>query len=160
MSLPNDARLNIGTSIDALAHHVTNLAERSRRYGSKAKTKIVPGIVVEVVQKRNTSSQGQMRTFMVADSFFGGSYIKRSKLSLQSVKHVEPHAGHAALENLQRLNKEGARAPPGGVDNEGNLELVKGLPGETTPMNARIISAAAEDQDNEEGATESIIAWW
>ena len=107
MSLPNDARRVIGTSVDALAHHVTNLAECSRRYGSQAKTKRVPGIVlVEVVQERNTSSQGRMRTLIVADYFLGGSYLKRYKLSIRRVKYVEPHAEHEAMENLQRLNKE------------------------------------------------------
>jgi hypothetical protein len=46
------------------------------------------------------------RTLIVADYFFGGLYIKRCKLNLRSVKYVERHAGHKALENLQRRNED------------------------------------------------------
>lgn len=102
-------------------------------------------LVVQVIQqKRNTSLQGQMCILIVAaDFFFGGSYLKQQfKLSLQSVKYYEPHAGHnkQVLENLQRFNLEGGvqSSPAGQVDNEGNLKLVC-LPGKTRTLTGRSV---------------------
>ena len=168
MSLPNDPRLIVGTSVDALAYHVTNLAECSRRYGSQAKTKCIPGIVVEVIQERSSTAQGRMRTFIVADYFFGGSYIKRCKLSLRSVKFVESHAGHEALENLRRhSSEEETRASPPCTDHEQGNRALQAIPvslpagGEATPTGNVESPAAGESVDpdaaEEDGARRSLV---
>ena len=105
----NDPRLSIGVFVEALAHHVTNLAECARRYGSQAKSKIVPGNVVESPQERmqSATNAGRMRTSIVADHELAGSTIKRSVLNIRSVKSVErPEEGHAELENLPRVTSE------------------------------------------------------
>ena len=47
----DDPRLYIGASVEAKAILVTSLAECSRRYGTNAKTKIVPGLVVSSGQE-------------------------------------------------------------------------------------------------------------
>ena len=44
----DDARLFIGASVEAKAMLITSLAECSRRFGTNAKTKVVPGLVETV----------------------------------------------------------------------------------------------------------------
>jgi hypothetical protein len=76
---------------------------------------------------------------------FGGSCIKRCTfLLLRSVKNVERHVGHKALENLQRFNHEDDNGRA-----ESNLEFLtqtvpEGLPaGETKPPTDIVESPAA-----------------
>ena len=116
----NDPRLSIGAFVEALAHHVSNLAECSRRYGSQAKSKIVPGIVVESRQERISSATnaGRMRTLIVADYLLGGSTIKRSVLNIRSVKSVERGEGHSELENLRRLASEESQPLSRALEND------------------------------------------
>ena len=45
---PPDPRCTIGTNIDSKSVHVTSVAECFRRYGSKKKTIILIGTVLEV----------------------------------------------------------------------------------------------------------------
>ena len=56
---PDDPRLYIGASVEAKAVFVTSLAECSRRYGTNAKTKVVPGLVVSFGQ--DSAPPGQTR---------------------------------------------------------------------------------------------------
>jgi hypothetical protein len=109
LNATNDPRLSIGAFVEALAHHVTNLAECARRYGSQAKSKIVPGNVVESRQERmqSATNAGRMRSSIVADHELVGSTIKRSVLNIRSVNSVErTEEGHAELENLRRVTSE------------------------------------------------------
>jgi hypothetical protein len=69
----NDPRLSIGAFVEALDNHVTNLAECARRYDSQAKSKIVPGIVVESCQERIQSATNAGRKRTLANS--GGLYL-------------------------------------------------------------------------------------
>ena len=52
----DDPQLSIGASIEVEAVFVTSLAECSRRYGTNAKTKVVPGLVVSFGQDSSYSS--------------------------------------------------------------------------------------------------------
>ena len=72
----DDPRLFIGTSVEAKAMLVTSLAECSRRYGTNAKTKVVPGLVVSFGQESAPPGRSRAITFIVADFYFGDNDVK------------------------------------------------------------------------------------
>ncbi len=113
LNATNNPMLSIGAFVEALAPHVTNLAESARRYGSPAKSKIVSGIVVKSCQERmqSATNAGRMSTLIVADYVLGGSTFKRSVLNIRSVRSVERSEWHAELENAQRLTSEEGLQP-------------------------------------------------
>ncbi|KAI2494204.1 Transposase IS4 [Fragilaria crotonensis] len=83
MPVTDDPRLYIGASVEAKARmFVTSLAECSRRYGTNAKTKVVPGLVVSFGQDRAPPGRSRATTFIVADFFFGDNEVKRGKLNI------------------------------------------------------------------------------
>ena len=67
---PDDPRLYIGASVEAKAVFVTSLAECSRRYGTNAKTKVVPGLVVSFGQDSAPSGRTRAIMFVVTDLFW------------------------------------------------------------------------------------------
>ncbi|KAI2492447.1 Transposase IS4 [Fragilaria crotonensis] len=121
---PDDPRLYIGASVEAKAMFVTSLAECSRRYGTNAKTKVVPGVVVAFGQD-SAPRPGRSRatTFIVADFFFGDNEVKRGKLNIRSVKAVECSALHEELKVIlqQRENPIAVASPAPAVAQEANV---------------------------------------
>jgi hypothetical protein len=72
----------IGSVITTKARYVTSIQECSRRYGIHAKTKIVEGVVVEVVVDRsNPTSQAQ--TYIVAGFILGSDREKRVRVHIR-----------------------------------------------------------------------------
>jgi len=103
---PDDPRLYIGASVEAKAVFVTSLAECTRRYGTNAKTKVVPGLVMSFGQDSAPPGRTRAITFIVADFYFGDNVVKRGKLNIRSVKSVECSALHEELKVIlqQREN--------------------------------------------------------
>jgi hypothetical protein len=98
----DDPRLFVGASVEAKAMLVTSLAECSRRYGTNAKTKVVPGLVVSFGQESAPPGRSRAITFIVADFYFGDNVVKRGKLSIRSIKSVECSALHEELKLILR----------------------------------------------------------
>ena len=86
---PDDPRLFIGASVEAKAMLATSLAQCSRRYGTNAKTKVVPGLVVSFGQESASPGRFRAITFIVAYFYFSDNVVKRGKLSIQNIKSVE-----------------------------------------------------------------------
>jgi hypothetical protein len=73
---PDDPRLYIGASVETKAVVVTSFAECSRRYGTNAKTKVVPGLVVSFGHDSAPPGRTRAITFIVADFYFGDNVVK------------------------------------------------------------------------------------
>ena len=101
MSEHVDQRTIPGGYVMAKAMHVTALAECTRRYGALAKTKMVPGIVFEIVKEVNRCN-GRSTSHVVADFYFGGAVIKRCKLTTRKVLSSERSDTHAELQEMIR----------------------------------------------------------
>jgi hypothetical protein len=97
----DDPRLYIGATVEAKAMLVTSLAECSRRFGTNAKTKVVPGVVVSFGQE-STPGRNRAVTVITANFYFGGSVVKQGKLNIQSVKAVECSELHNELKEILR----------------------------------------------------------
>ena len=91
-----DQRKKKGGSVMAKAMHVTAIAECARRYGTLARTKMVPGIVFQVLKEINRST-GRAVSYVVADYYFGSGVIKRCKLTTRSVVSSEFSHLHGEL---------------------------------------------------------------
>ena len=88
-----------GGFIMAKAVFVTSVAECARRYGAHAMTKMLPGIVSEVLKVKNCGN-GRNATFVVADFCLGGETVKRCKLTKRKVVSSECSDAHARLMQL------------------------------------------------------------
>jgi hypothetical protein len=97
----DDPRLYIGASVEAKAMFVTSLAECSRRFGTNAKTKVVPGVVVSFGQE-STPGRNRASTFIIANFYFGVSVVKQGRLNIRSVKAVECSELHNELKEILR----------------------------------------------------------
>ncbi|KAI2490960.1 Transposase IS4 [Fragilaria crotonensis] len=97
----NDARLFIGASVEAKAMLVSSLAECSRRFGTNAKTKVVPGLVVSFGQE-STPGRNRALTFITTIFYFGGSVVKQEKLNICSVMAVKCSELHNELKEILR----------------------------------------------------------
>ena len=84
----DDQQLYIGTLVEAKAMLVTSLAECCRCFGTNAKTKVVPRLVVSFGQE-STPGRNRAVIFIVANFCFGGSVVKQGKLNIRSVKAFE-----------------------------------------------------------------------
>jgi hypothetical protein len=56
---------------------VTSLAEFRRRFGTNAKTKVVPGLVMSFAQDCVSPGRSQTITFIVANFHFGNNAVKQ-----------------------------------------------------------------------------------
>jgi hypothetical protein len=90
----------------AKAIHVTSPAECARRYGALAKTKMIPGIVVDLVKEVNRGGNGRTTSCIVADYYFGSGIIKRRKLTTRSVVSSEGTSAHAEMRRFLRMQSE------------------------------------------------------
>ena len=94
-----DQRTFVGGSIETKAVNVTSLAECSRRYGSLAKSKMVPGVVFQVTKERNPNN-GRSVSYVMADYFLGGGVIKRIKLTTRSIRSTESTPAHDEIRRV------------------------------------------------------------
>ena len=78
-----DPRLIVGRLVYAKAVHVTSLAECSRRFGSAASTRIVPGIVRDV--ERRETKTGRTATYVKAEFTVGDDFFRTVTLNIRSV---------------------------------------------------------------------------
>ena len=87
---PTDPHCNIGTNIETKAGHVTSLAEFSRRYRAKKKTRILVGTVLEVEIGPKATVLGRCRTFVVTRFDLGGVSMKVTTINVRSIKLHNP----------------------------------------------------------------------
>ena len=87
---PTNPCCTIGTKINTKAVHVTSLAECSRRYGAKKKTRFLVGTVLEVQIGPKATALGRRRTFVVAKFDPGGGDMKVANINIRSVKLHTP----------------------------------------------------------------------
>lgn len=118
---PNDHRVVPGACVETKAMFVTALAECNRRFGTNAKTKVVPGVVVSVSHE---SPPGRTRatTFIIANYYFGPNDVKQGKVNIRSVTAVECSQLHAELKEILRqrelpINNIAASPPAANVPN-------------------------------------------
>ena len=76
-----DPRRVTGSIVIAKACHVTNLAECARRYGANKSTKMVEGVVVDIITNRRDPAKKAV-TEIVADYDLGGGAIKRAIINI------------------------------------------------------------------------------
>lgn len=145
-----DQRTFCGGFIMAKAIHVTCLAECTRRYGALAKTKMVPGIVHQLLKEKSQST-GRSTSYIVGDYYFGNGIIKRCKLTTRSVVSSDSSPTHAELLTLLEDSRHTAldteasneSGPPSGTSQEERnpvpppLESVVHEEEETTTMGQR-----------------------
>ena len=91
-----DARREVGGRVHAKACHVLNFKECGCRYGSNAKTKLIPGTVVLVEERESavaticnggaSTQQHRKSWFVTADFEVGGEICKRKCLNIRSIK--------------------------------------------------------------------------
>jgi hypothetical protein len=81
---PIDTRRVVGSYVHAKALHVTNKAECARRYGSKAKSKMLLGTVVGTTS--TATSSGRTSTSVLCDFILAGDVTKRAELNIRSVR--------------------------------------------------------------------------
>jgi hypothetical protein len=83
--MPVDQRKIVGTTVHALAVHVTALSECTRRYGSYNKKKWLNGVVIRVDTKQTIT--GQTSTTVVAEYQLGSDGVMKTKgINVRSVK--------------------------------------------------------------------------
>jgi hypothetical protein len=102
---PDDPRLYIGASVEAKAMFVTSLAECIRRFGTNAKTKLVPGLVVSFGQDSAPHGRARAIIFIVANFYFDNNAVKQGKLKIRSVKAVECLELHNEVKDVLRLRE-------------------------------------------------------
>ena len=83
---PTNPRCTIGTNIKTKAVYFTSLAECSRLYGAKKKTRIIVGTVLEVEIGTKATVLGRRRTFVVARFDPGGGATMVAKINIRSFK--------------------------------------------------------------------------
>jgi hypothetical protein len=79
-----DMRKVIGSAITCKASHVIALPECSKRYGTYAKTKILDGLVTNVITDRSNPT-GRCQTYIEGDFDLGNG---RSKISRVHIRFV------------------------------------------------------------------------
>lgn len=133
----NDLRVVAGACVETKAMFVTAMAECSRRFGTNAKTKVVPGVVVSV---RFESPPGRTRTttFIIANYYFGPNDVKQGKVNIRSVTAVECSQLHEELKEILRqrespINSMVVSPPP--AANAPNIRALQ--PSQATPASAR-----------------------
>ena len=120
-----DPRHIVGSTVEAKACHVTNLAECSRHYGSNSKTKRVQGIVTHVEVIKNSTTD-RTTTFVTAAYDLGGTMICPCRLNIQSVKAMlTPTAATVTTAGGTLL---------GSTDEDSMTTEVKTPPAATEPM--------------------------
>jgi hypothetical protein len=83
--MPVDQRKIVGTTVHALAVHVTALSECTRRYGSHNKKKWLNGVVIRVDTKQTIT--GRTSTTVVAEYQLGSDGVMKTKgINVRSVK--------------------------------------------------------------------------
>ncbi len=83
--MPIDQRKIVGTTVHALAVHVTALSECTRRYGSHNKKKWLNGVVIRVDTKQTIT--GRTLTTVVAEYQLGSDGVMKTKgINVRSVK--------------------------------------------------------------------------
>jgi len=79
----DDTRRIVGRRVYAKAIHVTALAECARRFGSRSKTKEVPGTVLECIDRKTKTNR--QSTYVKAVYALGGGTLKTVELNIRSV---------------------------------------------------------------------------
>jgi len=79
----DDTRRIVGRRVYAKAIHVTALAEYARRFGSRSKTKEVPGTVLECIDRKTKTNR--QSTYVKAVYALGGGTLKTVELNIRSV---------------------------------------------------------------------------
>ena len=87
---PPDPRCTIVTKIEANAVLITSLSECLRRYGSKKKTKILVGAVLEGEIGPNTNTPGRCKTFVIAKFGPSGGDMKVVTINIRIIKIHTP----------------------------------------------------------------------
>jgi hypothetical protein len=83
--MPADQRKIVGSTVHALACHVTALSECTRRYGSNNKKKLLDGVVIRVETKPTPT--GRTSTIIVANYKLGSDGVTKLKgINIRSVK--------------------------------------------------------------------------
>lgn len=118
MTIP-DTRKKVGSRVYAKAIHVTAAAECARRFGSRAKTKMIPGVVIDVRVEKTTNNR--TNNIIIADFTLGGLTIKRAELNIRSI-HMEPadpqdHIPQPAQDNGVVGTPQSSAAPSEHEDN-------------------------------------------
>ena len=83
-----DPRRAIGARITAKAIHVTNGAECSRRYGANRTKKMLPGVVLDIIN--NVTETGRKSCSVVGEFNLGGGCMKRATLNIRSIQIMAP----------------------------------------------------------------------
>jgi Transposase IS4 len=83
-----DMRKVIGTAITCRATQVTSLMECNRRYGTKAKEKILDGIVINVITDRSNPTS-RVQTYIEGEFDLGNGRSKIAKVHLRYVNLKE-----------------------------------------------------------------------
>src|SRR5437764_1080791 len=88
MAKSSSSRFRPGVEVKAKACHVFSLAKCRQRYGQGAKTKILFGTVVGLVQEKN--NKNRTVTTVAADFDIGGHDTKRAALSTRRIQPLDP----------------------------------------------------------------------
>ena len=80
-----DPRKVVGAIVTCKATLVTNIQECSRRYGSNAKSKILEGVVLEVINERNAYTF-RSQTYINGDWNLGNGRTKRASVHIRHVQ--------------------------------------------------------------------------
>ena len=78
----------MGRRVYAKAIHVTALAECARRYGSRSKSKVIAGTVIECTVKKTATNRSS--TYVKAVYNLGGGVLKTVELNIWSVLKEAP----------------------------------------------------------------------
>jgi hypothetical protein len=94
----NDFRKRIGARVSALACMIRNEGLAKSRYGSLAPTKMVNGIVTDIVQEP-TKQGGKPQTMITASFDFGNDEVVSSKLHINNIKPPVEEEGPQPVDN-------------------------------------------------------------
>lgn len=152
--MKSDPRCIPGTAVTAKAIHVTSKAECSRRYGAQAKTYVVSGVVVKVVEKNLDGSNRRSKVVFV-DFDFGDGVVKRRGMGLRSLTLVPsleqglavevPHNRAESLE-LRQLVTDFDREIEVGI--QPNVDDLDATIHETSTVEAEICEGEGEDDED------------
>jgi hypothetical protein len=142
--MPADQRKIIGSTVHALACHVTALSECTRRYGSHNKKKLLDGVVLRVETK--PTPMGRTSTLFVAKYKLGPDGVMKTKgINIRSVKaRAAPLLpGEADREEDYISVPVAVVVPVRRGDDAGSTDT-------STAVSALIASALEEDDDDDD----------
>ena len=158
----HDPRRIVGRRVCAKAIHVTALAECARRFGSRSKSKVIAGTVIECSVKKTATNRSS--AYVKAVYNLGGGTLKTVELNVRSVLEEAPdpqdfvpeirqEPGEPIAPPVDQINqpedRNNVNVTPGTLTNATAVENLESVPMEMPNIPAEEVHPAMSDASSQ-----------